>query len=374
MISLRTTMSKSKHKTRRHTISKAIYGPEPHITSNSSNLEIIQAYNWFDLIYDNDDAKRFVIEHLKSKKIKKEILQKVSQIKSYDLRTVGWNCRILSNGGELPVDIGRRMLEKLDKLIKKVIPEQKVDTQVATVISIQKRVENRVSTLIADLEEQLDIFSTEGETSFDIESWFRTQAIKPQIAGKIGEYYSPLYDELFEVMENHDPDLRYAYRKWKKPALKKYMEFVRNIVSTSKTHSSIVKVQRNPRKKKEKPAAVLVSKLKYKERDDSYNLISIRPHDIIGAEQLWTFNTKIRTLTVYNTLSPIGLSVKGTTITGFDKNTSITKKLRNPEIVLKRLMEGGKIVLRKLLEEVNSKPKKASGRINKDVVIIKASR
>lgn len=368
-------MSESKHKTRRHAIDKKIYGPEPHITSNSSNLEIIKAYNWYNLVHDNDDAKAFTIAHLKHKKIKKDILQKVSQIKSVDLRTVGWNCRILSMGGTLPSEIGVRLIEKLDGLIKKVIPKEDVE-EVAPpkVISIQERVENRVSTLIADLEEQLDIFSNKGENSFDIENWFRSQAIKPQIAKRIGDYYSPLYTEIFKAIQGDKPDLKYAYKRWKKPTLKRYMEFVRSIVSVAETHSSIIKASRKPRKKKEKPATVLVAKLKYQEKDDNYNLTSVRPVDIIASEQTWVFNTKTRGLTAYNALSPVGLSVKGTTITGFDGNTSITKKLRKPEIIIKRLMEGGKVVLRRLLEEVNSKPKKASGRINKDTIILRTTR
>jgi hypothetical protein len=66
-----------------------------------------------------------------------------------------------------------------------------------------------------------------------------------------------------------------------------------------------------------------------------------------------------------------GLSVRGSTITGFDETTSITKKLRKPEAVLKPLLEGGKIYLRKVMENINCKEQKATGRINPDTLLIR---
>jgi hypothetical protein len=129
---------------------------------------------------------------------------------------------------------------------------------------------------------------------------------------------------------------------------------------------------RKPRAKKVKPAHVLVSKMNYcVEHEDYLYAKSIDPKSIIGANQLWVFNVKTRNLSVYNAVGHSGLSVRGTTITGFDTDTSITKKLRKPEAVLKPLLEGGKIYLRKVMENINTAEQKATGRINPDTLIVR---
>ena len=69
-----------------------------------------------------------------------------------------------------------------------------------------------------------------------------------------------------------------------------------------------------------------------------------------------------------------GLSVKGTTITGFNAETSVQKTLRKPEEKLKEFKESGKIKLRTFLDNINAVDIKLNGRINTDTIILKAVR
>ena len=141
-------------------------------------------------------------------------------------------------------------------------------------------------------------------------------------------------------------------------------------MSAAETRATVVKV-RKPRKKKEKPASAIVSKLKFKEKDDEYKIVSVDPKQIVGCNQLWVFNTKYRTLAVYNAMGPAGLNVKGSTLIGFDEKTSIVKKLRKPTEQVNKLLAGGKIVLRKFMDDIKCKPKEATGRINKETVLVR---
>ena len=68
-----------------------------------------------------------------------------------------------------------------------------------------------------------------------------------------------------------------------------------------------------------------------------------------------------------------GLSVKGTTILGFDENLSIQKTIRKPDDVLKEFKSAGKVKLRKFLDEINSVDTKLNGRCNPDTVLLKVS-
>lgn len=375
---------KNLNRVRDSLINEKYFGSEPTISSNSGNLDIIRFYNWYNYNNDADDAKDYVAEYLKAqvkdKKVNadtskkfKAFIKTLPQLDANKLRTIGWNCRNLSRGGTLPETIETKMWATLENLCAASVPVVVEDPAVVAepVISIQSRVESKAADVIACLEEEVDKFIRSGVPDFDAAAWMRAKAIKPSIAKKVGEYYQPLYSELYDAYAGKDADLKEAYKAWKRPALKKYVEFIKSIISTSETFATITKVSRKPRKKKVKPAKDIVSKLKYMEKCETYNITSVDPATIVGSTQLWAFNTKTRTLAVYNAMGPTGLSVKGTTIIGFDEKTSITKTLRKPQDTLPKVLTGGKMALRKIMEDIKTKEKQASGRINTETVILK---
>lgn len=374
-------MAKAKKKSLRAVHStKIAIANEPKITEKSSDLDMIAAYNWYNEYFESDDAKNFAIAYLKQNKKDKKLIKKTSQVKSINLRFVGWNLRILSNGHKLPSDIETKVWKKLDDLVAKEeyepdaeVPEVSETTE-TNVISIRERVENKASEYIGDLEVLLDKFYTDGAV-FDPAQWFREHAIKPQIAKIIRDFYSPLYSEVFDastaVAGGKNSDLAYAYRKWKKSPLKKYIDLLKSIIAACETQEIVAKTVRKPRKKKEKSATDLAKKVKYQEKDETLNLTSVIPSTIVGAAQVWTFNTKTRMLSCYNAMGPAGISIKGTTLIGFDEKTSTSKKLRKPQDILPRVLDGGKIILRNMLKDIRSVEKAANGRINNQTILLR---
>jgi hypothetical protein len=355
-------------------------GQEPDLRGDVTDAQIISAYNWYNYFYDSAQAKAWVIEYLKEfHKTEKELIKNANRIDDNRCRTSGWNCRILLLGGNLPDRIKERNEERIRALAAGTSKDGSTEAEeegsakkeeVKQIISIQERVANRANELIASIEEQIDLFYRDG-TQFKVSDWLAQQDVKPAIAQRIADYYKPLYSELFDALSGKVPELRESYSHYTKPKLKAYVEFIKSIVSAAETRAVVVKAARKPRKKKEKPVSVIVSKLKFKEKDDTYNVVSVDPKQIVGANQLWVFNTKYRTLAVYNAMGPAGLNVKGSTLTGWDEKTSIVKKLRKPTEQVNKLKEGGKIVLRKFMDEIKCKPKTATGRINKDVVLVR---
>jgi hypothetical protein len=359
------------------------FGTEPDLRGKIDRIDILKAYNWYSYNCDSAQAKAWVIEYLKEfHKTEKELIKNVNRIGDNHCRTIGWNCRILLLGGSLPKELQERTIERIKVLAastginSEVVSEDTEEEvvvkkeEVKQVISIQERVANRANELIADIEVQLDNFYNDG-TMFRASDWLSHHDVKPAIAQRIADYYKPLYSELFDALSGKMPELREAYSRYSKPKLKAYVEFIKSIVSAAETRAIVVKAIRKPRKKKEKPASVVVGKLKFKEKDDTYNVVSIDPKQIIGANQLWVFNTKYRTLAVYNAMGPAGLGVKGSTLIGWDEKTSTVKTLRKPTEQLNRLKEGGKIVLRKFMDEIKCKPKVATGRINTMCVLVR---
>ena len=345
-------------------------GPEPTVTEDSTQSELARAYNWFNYFYTSDDAKAFTISYLKSIKYDKHIITKLGAVKSVELHNIGWNCRLLATGSTLPEGLWKAIEKRLILLSSTVLDVSETEEDQPTkVVSIQDRINNKASDLIGELEEQTDVFFQEGVIQFDVKKWSLEKGIKPQIAKRIAEHFRPQYDEITEALEGKDPDLVEGYKKWRKPVLKIMALFIKRIIDHMIEVESAGNAVRKPRAKKVKPAHILVAKMNYCTSADT--LTSIDPKGIIGASQLWAFNIKTRNLTVYDAVGHSGLSVRGTTITGFDETTSVTKKLRKPEAVIKPLLEGGKIYLRKVMENIKTTESRATGRINADTILLR---
>jgi hypothetical protein len=73
-----------------------------------------------------------------------------------------------------------------------------------------------------------------------------------------------------------------------------------------------------------------------------------------------------------NTDDPKGFSVKGTTVLNIDAQTSIKKTVRKPEDAIQKVLNGGKVVLKKLMSELKTKPIDVNGRLNDDCILLKA--
>jgi hypothetical protein len=100
-------------------------------------------------------------------------------------------------------------------------------------------------------------------------------------------------------------------------------------------------------------------------------LVSINPVEIIGAKELWVYNTKSRKIGKYVASEYLELGVKGTSITGFNENLSVQKTLREPEEQLKEFKAAGKVQLRKFLDDIRAVDIKLNGRINEDVILLR---
>jgi len=66
-----------------------------------------------------------------------------------------------------------------------------------------------------------------------------------------------------------------------------------------------------------------------------------------------------------------GFSVKGTCVTNYTESKSISKTVRKPDQTLPEVLKAGKIALRNVLTGIATKESLLTGRINKDVVLLR---
>ena len=149
--------------------------------------------------------------------------------------------------------------------------------------------------------------------------------------------------------------------------------FYQEIMSACDMLAQEAKVNRKPRKAKVVSKDKLVAKLKYMKTNEPLKLVSVNPVDIIGAGELWIFNTKTRKLGKYVAAEFNTLNVKGTTITNFDEFKSIQKTIRKPEEKLKEFKAANKVALRKFIDDINATDTRLNGRINEDTILLRVA-
>ena len=286
-----------------------------------------------------------------------------------------------------------------DKVAEKEEEEkEKVNVYVP---SIQERIRDQAIEQSEDIDiwlegwiEDPNSFDPKG---FDFKRHFGSKGVTQAHARKLKSFYEDTladYDDLDRMptkgqlakMSEHDADmweqLKEGYAHVKKADIKKLRTAISELMVALDFIIDQAKATRKPRKAKPRSADKVISKLKFLKIDEKYKLASINPIDVVGANELWVFNVKTRKLGRYiaSSIDPkglgregTGLSVKGTTIIGFDEKLSVQKTLRKPDEQLKEFKGAGKVALRKFLEDINTTDTKLNGRSNLDTVLLKVS-
>jgi len=242
-------------------------------------------------------------------------------------------------------------------------------------ISIQERVRESSYKMTDEIEAAIEAFQNDPEAfdpkAFKVLNLLKGHQAKAAHARIIKDFYSRDLAELIEAATTKDEQLKEAYSHLTKVQLKKITAFYQEVVSACDMLGQEAKVNRKPRKTKVVPKDKLVAKLKYRKTDEPLKLVSVNPADIIGAKELWTYNTKSRKLGKYVAAEFKDLGVKGTTITGFDEYKSVQKTLRKPAEQLKAFKDAGKVQLRKFLDDINAVDTRMNGRINEEILLLK---
>ena len=261
---------------------------------------------------------------------------------------------------------------KDDKDDSEEVVEVKKDVYVP---SIQERVRDASMLMTEEIETAIEAFQTDPEAfdpkAFKVLNVLKAKQAKAAHTRIIKSFYKRSLQELIEASTTKDEQLKEGYSHLTKGQMKKIIAFYQEVVSACDMLGQEAKVNRKPRAKKPTDKSKVVSKLKYMKTNEPLKLVSINPEDIIGAQELWIYNSKTRKLGKYVAEEFKELGVKGTTITGFSESKSIQKTIRKPEEKLKEFKAAGKVALRKFLDEINATDARMNGRINEETVLLK---
>ena len=264
--------------------------------------------------------------------------------------------------------IAKAINSTADEVVEEVVEE----APKAYVPTIQDRMNEKTADTIGELEGHYDEFINNPKYNFSPYSYLVANNVPQSQLSKYEEVYQARFDELKLAFEKTDEQVTEGYSHYKSADFKRIFAFLDQILNDIIQYRGLKKATKKVRAPKSVSKEKVVSKLKYAKEDKVLRLISINPADIIGAQELWVYNTKTRKLGKYVADSLKGpLNVKGTGIIGFDEHKSITKTLRKPEERLKEFAKASKIQLRKFIEDIKATETKLNGRISADVVLLR---
>lgn len=241
-----------------------------------------------------------------------------------------------------------------------------------------------------EIEEFVDSFDAEDSAElkkFDPAKMLRAVSAKAGHARIIRKFYEGELGEFTELntkvskkdMDDMREQLEEGYAHLSTKGKKNMLELYRKIVDACDITILESKSQRKPRKIKAKSADDLVKKLQLKTSDSSYGIASVPATGLIGCNIAMVFNTKTRKLGLYyaSNVDPkglqregSGLTVKGTTIQGFDPEKSIQKTVRKPAELLPQIKKTTRAKTVKLFDTLKTTETKLNGRMNKDIILL----
>jgi hypothetical protein len=350
-------------------------GAEPEVNGkNRSELDILKLLNWYNYMCSRSDARQYIETYLKSKGRTNELraLKNVPDV--WINLQAGWTARIITRGGlgwESSFEL--RLRETLDKAGVSAEEASEVKKTAEKLVekpkpSIQDRIADKASDTIGELDEFID----KNGWSIDVYDWLTKKQVTPVTARKIRDFFKPIADEAVELIANKpNSQLMEGYKNLTKIQQKQRAAFYAKLIDNCERFSDVAKKQKTPRRKKVVPVEKKLKGLKFQQESKEYKLVSIKPERIIGATELWAFNTKYRTLTVFNAAERSTLDVKGTTMINYDEVKSKTYRVgRKTEQHVATALKGAKRAVSKMLEEL--KTATLQHRINENTILLRA--
>jgi hypothetical protein len=339
-----------------------------------------KSFYYYNYYYSQKDCKKYVVEWMKSLGTYSK-----EDIKAYERsgdRSIPMTACSLIMARRVGMVFRQRHTDFLTQVVREAIDQSEpevIDTSVAKTPevykpTIQDRLAEKTSELIGELEGIYDDVSNNVKVAFKPYDFLTSNNVVQSQLGKYETLFSKRKAELEQAQQKEDKQLVEGYSHYKAVDFKRLIKWIDDLLAAIEQYRGVKKATKKARVKKAPSKEKVIAKLKYAKEHKELKIVSINPADILGAQELWVYNTKSRKLGKYVADALQGpLGVKGTGLIGFDEAKSVCKTLRKPEEKLKEFAKAGKIQLRKFLEDIKATETKMNGRINADIVLLKVA-
>ena len=344
-------------------------------TDSQYRTQVMRTLNWYAHTQDKKKSAEWLSQFLARNPRRQKLADSVKRGDIWPGPTVGFALR----AGRVGLALRFGTLRTLVKQLKQADKGIDTSNQVVEVVvddkpkfNIQERMAEKTAEFLGELEGRFDDFTVEfkGEPKL-VE--LMTQMNVPAVQVKtVTEFINKKIAEFEEVNSSKDSQVLEAYKHLGKRQVTAMIKWWTQALTDANSYNVVKKASKAPRKKKAVSPEKVVSKLKFAKEFKEFSLKSADPTTILTAQELWVFNTKTRKLGIYIADQYAGtLSVKNSSILGFDANASVQKTLRKPKDQLKEFSANGKPAAKKWFKGIKATEIKLNGRIGTDIILLK---
>jgi hypothetical protein len=336
-----------------------------------------RSFYYYNYYYNQKDTKKYVSEWMKTvKEYTKEDIKVFDRAADKSIPMTVCSL-IMAHRAGMPLKT--RHLEFMNECIRKAIadtePEAEVQAEAKTAEvyrpSIQDRLNEKTSELIGEIEGQIDEVFRGAKVDFKPYDYLSGNNVPQSQLGKYEAVFNKMREELQQAQAKADPQLVEGYNFLKAADYKRIYAFIDSLMSAIEQYRGVKKATKKARVKKAPSKEKVIARLKYAKEHKELKLVSINPAEIVGANELWVYNTKTRKLGKYVAESYKTLTVKGASIDCFDLQKSVAKTLRKPAEQLKEFAKAGKVALRTFIKDIRATEILLNGRINADCILLR---
>lgn len=337
---------------------------------------------------DRDDFIPIIAEYMKNNgwpKAKVDMIKFIPK-STANVSTIGKLCRMFNMGMEdsykkydtrdLKSEIKRGINVFIsDAHTNKSESSNKKESTKKPKVNVHAIMQQKVrENVLTELELMLDEWTYNEKANvrkINLTSILRGENIPVANLGQIKEWIEGKKSEYVAAFEKTCPDLVEGYSYLSKPALRKRISLLDDLLNDIILYKASKASARKPRAKKTKSASKQIERLNYLNESKEYGVQSADPTRLIGANMLYIFNTKYRRLTVLKARTRDGFTCSGSTVKDFDAENSFALTLRKPKDVLPIIVAKTERQIAKALDNLKTKRTIAKGRINKDTLILR---
>jgi hypothetical protein len=341
----------------------------------------------------SSELKKETIKYLKSVDPKHPYLDRIKDMHENRFSTIGKYMYVLNHGADAPDNISIGLMPALERIIVEeeiktasrakrregIESESTLDKKSTTapvpIITIQDRLRERAREIAGEVEGWIDEFFIDIKTVHpkkveDFVNLFKAEDLKAPHMRYVQGMFEKRALEISTAANGKDKELTEAYSNFTKSELKKFDLFHQNLLAACNMMQEVAKVERAPRMKKPISQEKLVDKIKYKKNDAALGIVSQHPVGILGAKEMWVYNTKTRKIAQYKALDERGLAVKGASLIQFSTDSQ-EKTVRKPAETLADFKKASKVKLRTFMKDLSTLDVPAQGKLNEHHLILR---
>lgn len=349
---------------------------EPIIDLENYNISLALALNFYNNTLTPAEYKSSALDFADS--IGKPVSKSIPE---FEFRSIGAVCRLILREQPIKVEHIQQVVDKLNLIVKNNLEREPKPEIKIIPVSKPKEYRAELTDFLAEIEDNLidaiiHKINTLQTVDYYVSKYAQNQFVRDEIS------------QINNLLSKKTTELTKVYNEMKsKSTCQQFNEVWKDIPSTRIKKAlaelellkagiqNLVKVEQKTKfvaKKKEKPALAQVKNIQYTKKYE--NIEGLHPKSVIGATEVWIFDTETRDLHVLRAIQGTKFEADGQSFKNVDDSKSIKKKLRKPIEQLNSFINCVENRTRKLykeiFDEIKSTEQKTSGRMNEHRIIL----